>query len=655
LVNYRPEYSHQWNSKTYYTQLRLDSLAKDSAEEMLSALLGDGPDLLPLKRLIIERTEGTPFFMEEIVQGLFEDGVLRRNGAVKLAKSMNAVKVPATVQGVLAARIDRLPAEQKELLQTLAVLGREFPFGLVRRAALKADDDLNRRLADLQIAEFIYEQPAARDVEYVFKHALTQEVAYSSLLIEHRKQLHERAGLALESIFAGQLDDHLDELAHHYSRSNNLEKAVEYLERAGNRAMQRSSYSDAISEFNSAIELLKKLPASLERTRRELVLQLAVAPASIAVNGWAAEEVGQTYTRARELCEQLGDPPEEFFPTLYGLWLEHLVRGRLPSAYKVGEEFLQQAERACDPAMQMYARYVLGNTALWMGDSISARAHLETAIALHNPERDRVLVQRFEGVDANVNNLTLLAVALWLLGYPDQALERNDEALRLADKLSHPRSQARAIYFAGVSYKFRHDVHATQKFAEGVLALRTEHGTTEWSPWATALHGWAMAVQGHYEEGIAVIREGLAMSRATGLELWRAHLLCMLAEAYKEAGQPNDAQDALAEALAIGDQHQELWSEPEIHRLRGELLLRQDNSNGVEAQQCFERAIEIACRQKAKSWVLRATTNLARLLDKQGKRDQARAMLAEIYNWFTEGFDTADLKDAKALLEELNG
>jgi class 3 adenylate cyclase len=225
LVNYRPEYSHQWGNKTYYTQLRLDPLGKESAEEMLSALLGDGRDLIPLKRLIIERTEGNPFFMEEIYQALIEQGALVRNGTVKLAKSMNAVKVPATVQAVIAARIDRLPAEQKELLQTLAVLGREFPFGLVRRVTLKPDDDLNQMLSELQLAEFIYEQPATGDTEYIFKHALTQEVASYSLLTERRKLLHERAGAALESMFAGQLEDHLGELAHHYGRSANPEKA----------------------------------------------------------------------------------------------------------------------------------------------------------------------------------------------------------------------------------------------------------------------------------------------------------------------------------------------------------------------------------------------------------------------------------------------
>jgi predicted ATPase len=213
LVNYRPEYSHQWNSKTYYTQLRLDPLGKKNAEEMLSALLGDGPDLEPLRRLIIERTEGNPFFMEETVQVLFDEGALVHNGAVKLTRSLDQLKIPSTVQAILAARIDRLPSHAKDLLQTLAVIGREFPVAMVRRLLSTSDDELNRMLSDLQMAEFIYEQPATGEIEYIFKHALTQDVAYYSMLIERRKLLHERAGVALESMFAEQLDDHLGELA----------------------------------------------------------------------------------------------------------------------------------------------------------------------------------------------------------------------------------------------------------------------------------------------------------------------------------------------------------------------------------------------------------------------------------------------------------
>jgi class 3 adenylate cyclase/predicted ATPase len=671
LVNYRPEYSHQWNSKTYYTQLRLDPLGKESAAEMLSALVGDGKDLIPLKRLIIERTEGTPFFMEEIVQALFEDGVLQRNGVVKLAKPMNAVKVPATVQAVLASRIDRLPAEEKELLQTLAVLGREFPLGLVQRVTLKSNDDLNLLLGELQLAEFIYEQPAVGDTEYIFKHALTQEVAYNSLLIERRKLLHERAGVALESMFAEQLDDHLDELARHYSHSDNLTKAVEYLGRAGQQAIQRSAYVDAVSSLTAAIDLVRRLPDSSERIQRELLLQLALGPALLAAKGNATPEVERAYTRARELCERLGDPPE-LFPTLFGLWVMYLVRGELRTAYELADRLLQRAQSTHDPALLMYAQMARGLTLYWMGELLPAREQLEMAITLYDRERHRPLTYRY-GFDAEVTCQSYGAMTLWQLGYPDQALKRGNEAFAFAQTLLHPFSLAFAEHYFGVLRQYRRDARAAQETAEGLIVLSAEHGLTERLAWATSLRGWTMAEQGHNEEGIAQIQEGLAASRATGAELWRPYHLCLLAEACTETGRLDDGISALTEALAAADEHENRSYEAEIHRLKGELLLRQNQldmrtsqtrlldstsfrlaPNTSEAQGCFERAIEIARKQRAKSFELRATMSLVRLLAQQGHRDEAGTMLAEIYGWFTEGFDTADLKDAKALLDELN-
>jgi predicted ATPase/class 3 adenylate cyclase len=653
LVNYRPEYSHQWNSKSYYTQLRLDPLGRESAEEMLSALLGDGKDLMPLKRLIIERTEGTPFFMEEMVQALFEDGVLQSNGAVKLGKSMKAVKVPATVQAVLVARIDRLPAEEKELLQTLAVLGREFPLGLVRRVTLKPTDELEHRLSRLQAAEFIYEQPAFPEAEYIFKHALTQEVAYNALLVERRKLLHERAGEALESMFAEQLDDHLDELAHNYGRSDNVGKAVEYLGRAGQQALQRSAYSDAVSSLSAGLNLIQKLKESPERIQRELLLHLAIARALFAVKGFAAPEVELAYTRARELCERLGDPPELFF-ALLGLGGIHFVRGELRKAYELAEQLLRRAQSAHDPVLVIYAQMGWGLTSYWMGEFLSAREHLENAITLYDPERHGSLIFRYGGTDAGVVCLYFAALTLWHLGYPDQALKRGNEALALAQRLSHPFTLSSAGLWVGVLRQYRREARAAQENADSGIALSAEHGFTQFLAWATSLRGWAMAEQGHNEEGIAQIQEGLAASRAIGVEVWRPYLLCLLAESCMETGRLDDGLSALTEALAAADELENRVSEAEIHRLKGELLLKQDDSNTAEAQSYFERAIDVARNQNAKSWELRATMSLARLFAKQGSRDEARAMLAEIYDWFAEGFDTADLKHAKALLDELS-
>jgi predicted ATPase len=277
LVNYRPEYSHHWNSKTYYTQLRLDPLGKESADEMLSALLSDDANLAALKRVIIEKTDGNPFFMEETVQVLLDEGALVRNGTVRLTRPLSELKLPPTVQGILAARIDRLQPNEKELLQALSVIGKEFRLGMVKQVLHKSDDELQRLFAELQLGEFIYEQPAFPDIVYTFKHALTQEVAYNSVLLERRKLLHESTGKAIESMFADQLDDYLSDLAHHYSRSNNAAKAIEYLQRAGEQAMKRSgSTPEAIAQLSAALDLVKSLPSSPERDQRETSLRMTL-------------------------------------------------------------------------------------------------------------------------------------------------------------------------------------------------------------------------------------------------------------------------------------------------------------------------------------------------------------------------------------------
>jgi class 3 adenylate cyclase/predicted ATPase len=650
LVNYRPEYRHEWTNKSYYTQLRLDALGRESVGVMLSALLGDGIEVAPLKPLVIERTEGNPFFIEEMVQALFDEGALVRNGAVKVTRSLSQLRLPATVQGILAARIDRLAPEQKDLLQMLAVIGRESSLGLISQVASQTDTQLERMLAELQASEFIYEQPALADAEYVFKHALTQEVAYNSLLMERRKLLHERTGQALESMFRERLDDHLGELARHYGHCDNFSKAVDYLGRAGQQAMQRSAYSDAISGLTAAIDLLQKLPDSRDRIQRELLLQLPLGTAFSTVNGWGSREAERAYTRARQLCERLGDPPE-LFGALSGLCAVHQLRGQYRAAYKIGEQLLQRAQSAADPALLMHAHSALGCSLYFMGELHLAREHLETAISLYNPERDRPLGH----ADSGVNCRSWAAYTLWTLGYPDQALKRINEALALAQERSHPFSLAFAEMFAGFVHKYRREAGAARENAERVLGICVERGFPHFLGAATLMRGWAIAAQGRNEEGIAQIREGLAGVRASGIELGRPPYHTTLADACREADRLDDGLSAVTEALAVADEHEERAYEPEIHRVRGELLLRQDPPNAAEAQSCFQRAISVARNQNAKSWELRATMSLARLLAKQGHRDEARATLADIYNWFTEGFDTADLKDAKSLLDELGG
>jgi predicted ATPase len=503
-------------------------------------------------------------------------------------------------------------------------------------------------LTDLRAAEFIYEQPAFTDAEYIFKHALTQEVAYNSLLIGRRKLLHERAGQALESMFAEQLDDHLGQLAHHFSRSDNVSKAVEYLGRAGQQALQRSAHADAIGSLSAALDLLQRLPDSAERIQRELLLELALGPALIAVKGWAASEVERAYTRTRELCERLGEPPE-LFPALLGLWAVYYLRGELRKAYELAELLLRRAQSAQDPTLLLYAHLALGCTSFSMGEWLLARDHLEMAISLCDRERPMAI-----GIDTGVNCLSYMALTLWTLGYPDQALKKGDEAVALAQALSHPLSVAFAEGLIGYLRQYRREARAAQETAERLTALSVERGFPHWLAQAIVTRGWALAKQGHGEEGIAQIQEGLAAFRTIGSGVLLPHALCLLAEACMETGRLDDGLSVLAEALAATDEHEIRHYEAETHRLRGELLLKQDHSNVAQAQPCFQRAVEIARNQSAKSLELRATISLARLLNGQGKRDEARTMLADIYGWFTEGFDTADLQDAKALLDELN-
>ncbi|HEV8718504.1 MAG TPA: AAA family ATPase, partial [Candidatus Binatia bacterium] len=673
LVNYRPEYQHEWGQKTYYTQVRLDPLGKEQAEEMLDVLLSENVGALreaplrDLKRFILEKTEGNPFFMEEIVQELRERGALTTGGIQGRAPLPTDLHIPTSVQGVLAARIDRLPPQEKALLQTLAVLGREFSSTLLKQVVEQPEAELYRLLAHLREGEFIYEQPAFPEVEYLFKHALTQEVAYNSLLVERRKTVHERAARAIEEVYRLRLEDRYSELAHHYSRSGNTQKAVDYLQLAGQQAVQRSAYVEAIAHFNAALELLKILPDTPERTQQELDLQITLGPALIATKGWTAE-VERAYTRARELCQQVGET-SQLFPALWGLWSFYHVRGEHQAARELGEQLLNLAQSVQDSALLLEAHAALGSSLYCLGESVSAREYLEQSLALYNPQQHHTLAFFYGGADPGMICLSQAAWTLWVLGHPDQALQKNHEALTLAQELSHPHSLAFALCFASVLHQFRREAQAAQERAEAAIALTSEQGFPYWLAWATILRGWALAEQGHAEEGIAQIRQGLAAYWATGAELRRPHFLTLLAEAYEKKGQTKEGLDILAETLTLVNKTGERYWEAELYRLKGELSLKSavrspqstvTNPRPLtpdpqgEAEACFRQAIAIARRQSAKSLELRAVISLSRLWQQQGKKGQARILLAEIYNWFTEGFDTKDLQEAKALLEELN-
>jgi class 3 adenylate cyclase/tetratricopeptide (TPR) repeat protein len=646
LFNYRPEYRHEWTNKSYYSQLRLDPLAAAEETAMLSALLGDDAAIEPVGRLIAERAGGNPFFIEEIVQALFDDGTLVRNGAVRVTRPLAELRLPATVQGILASRIDRLPAAQKDLLQTLAVIGRESAMRLLAQVAGIAETQLVEGLAILRAGEFVYEQPASTDVEYVFKHALTQEVAYNSLLIARRKQLHERVGYSMETLFADNLDDHVDALAHHYSHSENADKAIEYLARAGQRALQRSAHDQAIRNLNSAIERLKTLPDSSDRKRRELSFQVMLGPALIALTGWGTTEVELTSARALELCAALGDPPE-LFGVMYASWSLRFIRADMRAAHAAALLLVVRGEELHDRAMLRMAHGAMGMTLFHMGEAKRAGAHFRSGLALDDPAQRLTPM----GIDVRVVHLCYQAWALWYLGYPDQALKSDLDAVARAQALSHPHTTAFANGHTGTLRVLLGEFDEVLEVADSQHVFCSRYGLADFLARAVGLRGTVTASRGQ-EEGIPLIEEWVASGRKTGLKMVRPLELCWLAEAGIALNQLDKASGALAEALTIAESDGDRYCEAETHRLRGELLMK-CQSNATKAQACFERAIEVARKQEARCWELRATASLARLLRNSNRRDEARTMLAEIYNWFTEGFDTADLKEAKALLDEL--
>jgi class 3 adenylate cyclase/predicted ATPase len=650
LVNYRPEYSHQWNSKTYYTQLRLDPLGKESAQEMLTAMVGDGAEVRPLKRLIIEKTEGNPFFMEETVQVLLDEGSLvRDDGIMRLTKPLGELKIPPTVQGILAARIDRLSAESKDLLQALAVIGREFPMSLIRSVIAKSDDELNRLLNDLQLGEFIYEQPAVGEIEYSFKHALTQEVAYNSVLIERRKLLHERIGARLETLHASSLEDHLAELAHHYRRSDNVEKAVEYLGRAGKQAIGRSALQEAVDFLRSAIELLRRLPHTEERDRRELDLQMSLGESITVLRSWSAPEVLETFARARALSDAIEGHPRRA-EVLFGRWTVHLVRGELKAADELATEVLNLGHEEGQPGASQLGHFARGNVHFHMGKFISARGELEKAILLL--DSGEVRASWAGGISREVVSPSYLAWTMWQLGHAQQARRLAERSMEIGNALSQPFALAWAEYWNAVLFHFLRDLPGVQGSIDRVMALATEYGFAYFADIGLIFHGWVVAKNGG--RGTHLIQQGLNRYREKSGGLDLPYFLAMMAEAHTEEGAIEEASRELDAALSAQDESLECYYSAEIHRLRGNLALKRSSSNPLEAQESYRKAIEVARSQSGKSLELRATTSLARLLANQGHREEARGLLAEIYKWFTEGFDTADLKDAKALLDELN-
>jgi class 3 adenylate cyclase/predicted ATPase len=637
LYTARPEFRPQWPLRTHHTQINLNRLSARNVREMIAqvaardVLMGETVDT------VIECTGGVPLFVEELTHAVLESGSAKPAGR----------EIPVTLHDSLMARLDRLgPA--KEVIQIGAMIGGEFSYELLHAVHPVDAEELQSALRSATDAELVYVRGIAPEASYQFKHALIRDAAYEALLKSRRKQLHGRIAEVLVEQFPDRVTLIPELLAHHYTEAGLIEEGIRYWQRAGRRASERSANTEAISHFSRGLELLKSVPDSGERTERELRLQIALGESLMAVKGYAAPEVGKAYAQALELCGRVGETIR-LFPVIGGLAAYNMIRGELRKARELLEQLLRLAQNQQSPELLQVAHWIMGEVLLYLGELPDSRTHLERAIALDDPHRRHLSPTSEPGVSCR----SIAAVTLLLLGYPDQALKRIQESLTLAQDLSHPFSLSFALNGAAWVYQLCGEVAATQEHAEALIKLSREHGFMLREAAGVTFRGWALAKQGRTEEEIAQIRQGLAADQATGAGLWRPGYLPLLADACKDSRQPEQGLTALTEAFDLARRIGWGLNEPWSHQLEGELLLMKDESSTTQTESCFRRAIEIARKQSAKSLELRATTSLARLVAGQGRRDEARAMLAQIYGWFTEGFDIAGLKEARALLDEL--
>jgi class 3 adenylate cyclase/tetratricopeptide (TPR) repeat protein len=647
-VNYRPEYRHGWGSKTYYRQLRIDPLPPESADALLRALLGADPSTASLAPHLIARTEGNPLFLEESVRTLVETGALvGEPGAYRLERPAATIQMPATVQAILAARIDRLRPELKRLLQAAAVVGKDVPVALLAAVAEMAEDALHPALGELQTAELLYEARLFPDLEYTFKHALTHEVAYNGVLQERRRALHATILETLERLHADRLVEQAEVLAHHAVRAAIPDKAIRYLREAGAKAAARAANREAVDFLERALALLAELPQTRETLSDALDVRIALGAPLIAVHGPTSPLVEASSLAALELVEQLDDAARRFL-VLWGLWYVRFTRGDYVPAVTAGERLLETARRGNDGGQLLEAHHALWPTLVSMGEVRRALPHLERGIALYDRERHGSYASLYGGHDPGTCCRYFLALSHWGLGYPDRALAAAHEAARLAETLGHAMTSTMTLSFLTAILYLRGDWSAAIGAGERSMAIVDAHG---FSGRAIDIAVLLYAARGDRPDVATLDALQRERAREGQLRTWRYVMSgCTVAWLYGEADAPEQGLQVLA---ALGDVEGVGFYGSEVHRVEGELRRRIAPQAPDDAARCFQRAIDLARRRELRSLELLAATSLARLWRDQGRREDARRALAGVHGWFTEGFDTQDLRAAKALLDEL--
>ena len=655
IVTFRPEFEAPWVGQPHVTALALNRLGHRDIGNMIDHVIGN--KLLPanIRHDIIERTDGIPLFVEEMTKAVLEAGSEREAMQTAATVPSPALAVPASLHASLMARLDRLgPA--KEVAQIGAAIGREFSYGLLAAVACKPEAELTSSLDRLTRAGLLFRKGVPPHATYLFKHALVQDAAYGTLLREPRRALHARIAEAIESQFAQTAESRPEILAHHCTEAGLIEKAARLWGKAGLRSLERSALVEAIQQLTRALDQIATLPSTPSLRRDEISLQVALITPFFYVKGPAALEAKAAAERARLLIEQadaLGEPPEDpllLFSVLFALGNANLNVSEFDAARELAAQILALAEKQGASFPLIVGHRLMGISLLVTGGFAESRAHYDQALALYDPAEHDPLATRFGSA---VVILSHRSWALWFLGYPDAALRDCDDALKNAREKGQAGTLMHALGVTQLSLILCGKYEAVNALADELVALAEEKGSRLFGAVGRMIQGRLLTLSGKAPDAVSMLTSGIAAYQSTGSTLWLPPYWSDLANAYAELGQLDEAWRCIGDALARIETTKEKWCEAEVHRVAGEIALKSPVPDATKAQAYFERSLAVARAQQAKSWELRAATSLARLWRDQGKRDEAHDLLAPVYGWFTEGFDTLDLKQAKALLAEL--
>jgi class 3 adenylate cyclase/predicted ATPase len=658
LIIFRPEFEPPWIGQPHVTALTLNRLTRRETEALIDHVAGNKPMPANIRQEIIERTDGIPLFVEEMTRTVLEADSQRAAEWMAAAIPSTAMAVPATLHASLMARLDRLGGPAKDVAQIGAAIGREFSYALLAAVMRKPEAELQSSLNRLVAAGLLFRQGVQRNASYLFKHALVQDAAYGTLLREPRGALHARIAETLESDFADIAENQPEILARHCTEAGLIEKAAGLWGKAGQRSLARSALVEAVEQLTRALALIATLPANPALRREEIKFQVALITPLMHVKGYAASETKAAVQRARLLIEQteaLGEPAEDpllLLSVLYGVWIANCLAFNGDVCRDLAAQAQALAEKQKATVFLIVGHRMMATSLLLAGDIAESRKHYDQAIALYDPAAHRPLATRF-GQDSRVAILSLRSLALWLLGYPDAALADAEGALNDAREIGHAATLMFALNETAYTQIYCGKYAAANALVDELIALANEKGALFWKMCGLMAQGYVMVLTGAASNAVQMITSGLTAYQSTGATVFIPQHLTNLASARRELGQLDDAWRCIGEAMTAMETTKERWWESEVHRIAGKIAGLSPEPDTPKAEAYFERALAVARQQQAKSFELRAAMSLARLWRSQGKVQQARKLLAPVYEWFTEGFDTRDLKDAKALLDEL--